>query len=104
MQGEKVTDMEFQTQLKQKVAEIEQILEKYLLKTEAERKNVSEEKLREYVKILSEMINCKTVFTENGENKAEFEKFYSLIEKNFPNITAKAEKLVFGYTTISQRF
>ena len=62
----------------------------------AERKNVSAEKRAEYAKILSEMINCKTVFTENGENKAEFEKFYSVIEKNFPNITAKAEKLVFG--------
>ena len=60
------------------------------------RKNVSAEKRAEYAKILSEMINCKTVFTENGENNAEFEKFYSVIEKNFPNITAKAEKLVFG--------
>ncbi len=60
------------------------------------RKNVSAEKCAEYAKILSEMINCKTVFTENGENNAEFEKFYSVIEKNFPNITAKAEKLVFG--------
>ena len=62
----------------------------------AERKNVSAEKIGEYKNILSEMINCKTVFTENGENKAEFEKFYSVIEKNFPNITKKAEKLVFG--------
>ena len=62
----------------------------------AERKNVSAEKLGEYKKILSEMINCKTVFTENGENKAEFEKFYSVIEKNFPNISKKAEKLTFG--------
>ena len=62
----------------------------------AERKNVSAEKIGEYKKILSEMINCKTVFTENGENKAEFEKFYSVIEKNFPNISQKAEKLTFG--------
>ena len=62
----------------------------------AERKNVSAEKIGEYKKILSEMINCKTVFTENGENKAEFEKFYSVIEKNFPNISKKAEKLTFG--------
>ena len=60
------------------------------------RKGASPEKNREYVKILSEMINCKTVFTENGENKEEFEKFYSVIEKNFPNITAKAKKLIFG--------
>ena len=60
------------------------------------RKNVSAEKCGEYKKILSEMINCKTVFTENGKNNAEFEKFYSVIEKNFPNITEKAEKIVFG--------
>ena len=60
------------------------------------RKGVSPEKNREYVKILSEMVNCKTVFTESGENKADFEKFYSVIEKNFPNIAAKAKKLVFG--------
>ncbi len=60
------------------------------------RKNVSAEKRAEYAKILSEMINCKTLFTENGENKTEFEKFYSVIEKNFPNIATKAEKLVFG--------
>ena len=60
------------------------------------RKNVSAEKCGEYAKILSQMINCKTVFTENGENKAEFEKFYSVIDKNFPNIAEKAEKLVFG--------
>ena len=57
------------------------------------RKNVSAEKCGEYAKILSEMVNCKTVFTENGENNAEFEKFYSVIEKNFPNITEKAEKI-----------
>ena len=57
-------------------------MEKYLLKTEAERKNVSEEKLREYVKILSEMINCKTVFTDNGENAKEYEKLYDLVLRN----------------------
>ena len=60
------------------------------------RKNVSAEKIGEYKNILSEMINCKTVFTENGENKEEFEKFYSVIEKNFPNIAEKTEKLVVG--------
>ncbi len=60
------------------------------------RKNVSLEKCSEYSKILSKMINCKTVFTENGENKEEFEKFYSVIDENFPNIKEKAKKLVFG--------
>lgn len=60
------------------------------------RKNVSPEKCNEYSKILSEMINCKTVFSENGENNIEFEKFYSVIDKNFPNLREKAKKLTFG--------
>lgn len=69
---------------------------KHELKSESERKSVPNEKLPEYIKILSEMVNCKTVFTENGENKAEFEKFYSVIEQNFPNLTKKAKRLTFG--------
>jgi len=59
-------------------------------------KNSPSERLSEYVRILSEMVNCKTVFDENGENKAEFEKFYSVIEQNFPNISRKAERITFG--------
>ena len=42
------------------------------------------------------MVNCKTVFTENGENKAEFEKFYTTLEELSPNIAKKAKKLTFG--------
>ena len=66
------------------------------METTAKRKGALPEKNREYVNILSQMINCKTVFMENGENSAEFEKFYSVIDKNFPNIKEKAEKLTFG--------
>ena len=44
-----------------------------------ERKNASPEKIQGYSSVLSKMISCKTVFTENGENSAEFKKFYSLI-------------------------
>ena len=60
------------------------------------RKNVSPEKISGYTEILKKMINCKTVFTENGENEAEFKKFCSVIEESFPNLTAKAKKLNFG--------
>ena len=60
------------------------------------RKNVSPEKISGYTEILKKMINCKTVFTENGENEAEFKKFRSVIEESFPNLTAKAKKLNFG--------
>ncbi len=69
---------------------------KYVLKPKSTRKNVPPEKIREYSSVLSKMIGCKTVFTENGENKAEFDKFYSVIEESFPKIAEKAKKLTFG--------
>lgn len=62
----------------------------------AMRKSVSAEKNGEYVNKLSQMINCKTVWTKDGENRAEFDKFYSLLENLFPNLTQKAKKLTFG--------
>lgn len=66
------------------------------LKSIDERRRVSPEKNAEYVKTLSKMINCKTVWTHEGENNAEYEKFYSVLAEEFPNITAKAKKLTFG--------
>lgn len=66
------------------------------LKPITERKGVSKEKNELYVEVLSDMLNCKTVWTADGENKSEFDKFYSVLEKRFPNITAKAKKLTFG--------
>ena len=49
-----------------------------------------------YVEKLSRMIGCKTVWTHTGANTHEFQRFYSLLEELFPNLTAKAEKLTFG--------
>lgn len=71
-------------------------MKKAELKTVCERKGVSNEKNTEYAKLLTSMINCKTVFTYNGENRGEYEKFYAFLDTAFPNITAKAEKLTFG--------
>ncbi len=71
-------------------------MKKRILSGEEKRKNVSPEKNEGYARKLKKMIDCKTVFTRDGENKAEYEKFYSAIEENFPLITEKAEKLVFG--------
>ena len=68
----------------------------YKLRDESERASVSEEKTREYVKKLSSLVNCKTVWTKDGENKSEFDKFYSVIEENFPNISKRAKRLTFG--------
>ena len=71
-------------------------MKKQTLKTEAERKGVAPEVCNEYVKKLSRMIGCKTVWTRENTNKTEYEKFYQAIDELFPNLTKKAEKLVFG--------
>ena len=60
------------------------------------RKGVAPEVNAVYVEKLSRMISCKTVWTHEGTNRAEFQRFYSVIEELFPNLTAKAEKLTFG--------
>ena len=61
-----------------------------------ERKGVAPEVNAEYVKKLSQMVDCKTVWTHDGRYEAEFQKFYSVLEELFPNLTAKARKLTFG--------
>ena len=71
-------------------------MKKRVLKSESCRKGVSEAVCAEYAQKLSRMINAKTVWTKDGENRAEFEKFYSELDLLFPNIAQKAKKLVFG--------
>ncbi|MCH5192265.1 MAG: M20/M25/M40 family metallo-hydrolase [Oscillospiraceae bacterium] len=71
-------------------------MKKRVLAPEENRKNVSAEVLEDYMDTLSQMINCKTVFTHNNENKAEFDKFYKILEERFPTLTEKAERLTFG--------
>ncbi len=62
----------------------------------ADRKGATDIRNAEYIRVLSKMINCKTVFTKSGENNAEYEKFYEILKKEFPNLTKRAEKLTFG--------
>ena len=71
-------------------------MKKRELKSESERRGVTPEKNNEYVSKLSKMINCKTVWTREGENAAEFEKFYKVVEELFPNVASRAKKLTFG--------
>ena len=71
-------------------------MDKHVLKGQGERKGATQEKNREYVAKLKEMINCKTVWTKEGLYKAEFDKFYRVVEENFPQLVAKAERLTFG--------
>lgn len=71
-------------------------MKKRILSSEDKRKNVSAEQINQYADTLKKMVDCKTVFTCNSENETEYKKFYDVIEQSFPNIAAKAEKLVFG--------
>ena len=61
-----------------------------------ERKGVSAQLNSEYVTKLSGMIDCKTIWTRDGENQAEFDRFYELLNKLFPNLSQKAKRLTFG--------
>ena len=48
------------------------------------------------MKILSEMLNTKTVFTSDFRYQNEFDKFYKILDENFPLIKMKATRLSFG--------
>ena len=61
-----------------------------------QRKGVSPEVNREYVRKLSRLVGCKTVWTHEGTFEAEFQRFYAEVEELFPNIAKKAERLTFG--------
>ena len=63
---------------------------------ESERKNVSSEKIPQYVSILKKMVNCKTVWTQEGTNRESYDRFYQVLAEAFPLLHAKAERLCFG--------
>ena len=60
------------------------------------RKGASPEMNAAYAEKLSRMIGCKTVWTADGANEAEFQRFYGVIEELFPHVADKAKKLTFG--------
>ena len=64
-------------------------MSKITLGKESERKNVTPDVLKIYIEKLTKMVNCKTVWTHDGENNAEFDRFYATIEELFPNIASK---------------
>ncbi len=71
-------------------------MKKRILLPETERKNAADEQNTAYAAALKKMTDCKTVWTKTDKNKAEFEKFYRVIEENFPTLHAKAKRLTFG--------
>ena len=66
------------------------------LQPQSARKGVTPEQNAVYAEKLSRMIACKTVWTPDGQNQAEFDRFYALLDTQFPTLASKAEKLVFG--------
>ncbi len=57
---------------------------------------VSEETNSAYVETLKKLINCKTVFTNTGENDGEFQRFREIVATSFPTLHARAEYRLFG--------
>ena len=63
---------------------------------DTKRKGASPEENAAYAKKLSRLIECKTVWTHDGENEGEFARFYAEVEALFPKLSAKARRLSFG--------
>ena len=63
---------------------------------QSQRKGVSPQTNAAYASKLARMIACKTVWTHEGTYTGEFQRFYTLLEELFPNLTARAKKLTFG--------
>ena len=66
------------------------------LASEDARKNVSDAKNAQYAATLKEMVDCKTVWTKDGQNAAEFQRFYEVVAQAFPLLHNKAKRLTFG--------
>lgn len=64
--------------------------------SEKERKNVDFKIQEQYIQKLKRMIDCKTVFDKDGQNQAEYNKFYRVLEEEFPYLHQKAQRLTFG--------
>lgn len=71
-------------------------MEKRTLLSEASRKNVSQERNLQYAAVLKQMVGCKTIWQANGENRAEFQRFYQVIADAFPKLHKSAKRLTFG--------
>ena len=71
-------------------------MKKRILGSSHDRKNVSAQENRAYAQTLKKMIDCKTVWTADGRNKAEYDRFYRVLEESFPLLTQKAQRLCYG--------
>ncbi len=60
--------------------------------TNEKRKGVDDKKAQGYALKLKKMISCKTVYTEEGKYQEEFDRFYKVVEENFPLLSLKADR------------
>lgn len=66
------------------------------LPEENTRKNTTPEKVLDYIATLQQMVDCKTVYTDDHCNQAEYDAFYKVLEKSFPLLHKKAKRMSFG--------
>ena len=71
-------------------------MKKRTLLPESARKNVPQESCARYSAILKKMVDCKTVWTDSGENKSEYNRFYDVVAEAFPTLHSRAKRLTFG--------
>ena len=71
-------------------------MKKRALLPESARKNATDAQNAQYAATLKRMVDCKTVWTKEGVNKAEFDKFYQVVADAFPLLHSKAKRLTFG--------
>lgn len=71
-------------------------MRKRILQSESNRKNTTLEKQKQYIRTLKKMIDCKTVYDKEGTNKEEYDKFYKVLEQEFPKLHKHAKRLTFG--------
>ncbi len=71
-------------------------MKKTALLPESARKHTAPEQNAAYAATLKRMVDCKTVWTPDGENRAEYEKFYQVVAEAFPTLHSCAQRLTFG--------
>ena len=71
-------------------------MKKRTLLPQASRKNVDAERNMQYAATLKRMVDCKTVWQADGENEAEYQKFYQVVAQAFPTLHSRAKRLTFG--------
>ena len=71
-------------------------MKKRILRPESERKNTSDAQNTVYAATLKKMVDCKTVWTKDNDNKAEYLRFYDVVAESFPLLHSRAKRLTFG--------